>query len=313
MQPCSIKVLDKSVDSDGRKYRIKFCRTQQEAFGGPSGRSLMPRKYSLAHLTVMGCPPPEMTYIAARAGYDHVSFRLIHLGLPGEPNYALAENPAMLRQTRTALRDTGLTMHDLELAHIHDDIDPKRFRPAMEVAAELGAKGVISSIWTPDRAFATACFAEICDLGRPLGLTVDLEFPTWAAVVNLQQAVDVLRAVHKPNAGIMVDTLHFHRSRVALAELEALPPGLFHFAHICDAPDPIPTTREELIHTGRDERLYLGEGAIDVAGIIGRLPADTVLSIELPHLARVKEMGYAEHAWRCLETAKKYFARHAMS
>jgi hypothetical protein len=33
-----------------------------------------------------------------------------------------------------------------------------------------------------------------------------------------------------------------------------------------------------------------------------------VYSIELPHLARVKEMGYAEHAFRCLESAKAYFA-----
>jgi hypothetical protein len=33
-------------------------------------------------------------------------------------------------------------------------------------------------------------------------------------------------------------------------------------------------------------------------------------SIELPHLARVQEMGYAEHALRCLQTAKAYFAAH---
>jgi hypothetical protein len=33
-------------------------------------------------------------------------------------------------------------------------------------------------------------------------------------------------------------------------------------------------------------------------------------SIELPHLERVKELGYAEHAWRCLKTAKEYLAAH---
>ena len=31
---------------------------------------MMTQKFSLAHLTVLGCPPPEMTYIAAMAGYD---------------------------------------------------------------------------------------------------------------------------------------------------------------------------------------------------------------------------------------------------
>jgi hypothetical protein len=35
----------------------------------------MEQEFSLAHLTVLGCAPPEMTYIAARAGYDYVSIR----------------------------------------------------------------------------------------------------------------------------------------------------------------------------------------------------------------------------------------------
>jgi hypothetical protein len=34
----------------------------------------MKRQFSLAQLTVMNCAPPEMTYLAARAGYDFVSF-----------------------------------------------------------------------------------------------------------------------------------------------------------------------------------------------------------------------------------------------
>lgn len=38
----------------------------------------MPYQYSLAHLTVLGCPPPELAYVAARAGYDYFSPRLIY-------------------------------------------------------------------------------------------------------------------------------------------------------------------------------------------------------------------------------------------
>ena len=73
----------------------------------PREGTSMASQYSLAHLTVLGCPPPEMTYIAARAGYDFVSLRPIFMGLPGEPNYALADNPAMLKQTKRALAETG--------------------------------------------------------------------------------------------------------------------------------------------------------------------------------------------------------------
>ena len=46
----------------------------------------MKQEFSLAHLTVLGCAPPEMTYIAARAGYDYVSIRPIYMGLRGDPD-----------------------------------------------------------------------------------------------------------------------------------------------------------------------------------------------------------------------------------
>jgi sugar phosphate isomerase/epimerase len=269
----------------------------------------MSKEFSLAHLTVLGCPPPEMTYIAAMTGYDYVSIRPIYMGLPGEPNYDLANNKEMLKQTKTALRETGLGVHDIELAKIENGRNVKQYEPAIEVAAELGAKSVLSSIWTPDRNFYIEQFAELCDIANKYGLNVDLEFVTWASVFDLKGAADVLKTVNKDNAGIMVDTLHFYRSKVKLEELDEIPREWFHFAHICDGPKEIPTDKESLIYTGRDARLYVGEGAIDIASILDKLPQDTVYSIELPHIERVKEIGYAEHARRCLQTAKEYLAK----
>src|SRR5512141_1401706 len=142
----------------------------------------MKQEFSLAHLTVLGCPPPEMTYIAARAGYDYVSIRPIYMGLPGEPNYALAANPEMLKQTKRALISTGVRMHDIELARISETVDPKSYLPAFETAAELGARAVLSSIWTEDRAFYIEKFGELCDLAKPFGFTVDLEYVPIAGV-----------------------------------------------------------------------------------------------------------------------------------
>ena len=127
----------------------------------------MPQQYSLAHLTVLGCAPPEMIYIAARAGYDFVSVRSIFMGLPGEANYGLSDNPEMLRQTRRALASTGVKLHDIELARICDEVDPRRYLPALEIAAELGARAVLSSIWTPRREYAIEQFGLLS--GRCIG------------------------------------------------------------------------------------------------------------------------------------------------
>jgi sugar phosphate isomerase/epimerase len=265
----------------------------------------MPQTFSLGHLTVLGCAPPEVTYIAARAGYDFVSFRTIYMGLPNEPNYALADNKEMLRQTKAALAETGLKVLDIELARIAEGVDVKSYLHALETAAELGARHVISSIWTSQRSYALDSLAELCDLAATVGSTVDLEFVTWSSVTNLQEAIRVCRAVNRENCGIMLDTLHFARSRARLEELDSVPPGWFHFAHVCDAPKEIPATTDGLIHTGREARLDPGEGGIDIAGILDRLP-EMPYSLEIPNLERVEALGYPEHARLCLENTKKY-------
>ena len=253
-----------------------------------------------------------MTYIAARAGYDFVSIRPIYMGLPGEPNYALAENPLMLKQTKRALADTGVRVHDIELARIYDDMHPTKYLPAMEVAAELGAKAVLSSIWTTNREYAIEKFGEVCDLAKTFGMTVDLEYVPIAGVNTLAGAVDVLRSAKRDNAGLMIDVHHFHRALDKPADLDGLPKAWFHFAHLCDAQGEIPADRAEMTRILREERLYVGEGGIPVADILNRLP-EMVYSIELPHLARAKEFGYAEHAFRCLESAKAYAAANPRS
>jgi sugar phosphate isomerase/epimerase len=257
----------------------------------------MKQEFSLAHLTVLGCPPPEMTYIAARAGYDYVSLRPIYMGLPGEPNYALAENPHMLKQTKTALASTGVRVHDIELARVYQGLHPTKYPPAMEVAAELGAKAVLSSIWGGEREYYIEKFAEVCDLAKPFGLTVDLEFVPIATVCNLTQAVDVLRTIDRSNAGLMIDMHHFHRSCESPADLDALPREWFHFAHLCDAPAEIPTDRAEMVRILREARMYVGEGGIDIISILAHMP-HCVYSIELPNKERHEELGYAEHARR---------------
>jgi sugar phosphate isomerase/epimerase len=264
----------------------------------------MPYQFSLAYLTVMGCSPPEMTYIAARAGYDFVSFRLIPMGVPGETPY-LPSDTDLIRATKTALRETGVRVLDLELARIVRNVEPKTYVPAMEAAAEMGARHVISSAWTQerdDRNFLVERYAEICDLARPFGLTVELEFPTFSRLTNLRECADIVRAAGRPNGGILIDTLYYHFSGTTPTEVRALPTDWIHFLHICDTPAKIPSTVDGMKHIARDVRLYVGEGCIDFATILAALP-QIPLSIELPNAQRVKELGYAGHARRCLETA----------
>jgi sugar phosphate isomerase/epimerase len=267
----------------------------------------MKQEYSLAHLTMLDCAPPEMIHIAARAGYDYVSLRPVSMRLPGEPVYSLADNKDLLQQTRAALAATGMRVHDIELMRIHDTLEVKSYEAEIAIGAELGAKAMICSLWTDDRNCYIEKFAALCDLARPYGMTVDLEFVCLSSVKNL--AGVVLRTVNRENAGLMIDMLHAHFSGDNPADLDDLPDKWFNFSHINDAPKLLPQDRDALVRIVREDRLYLGEGGIDLAGILSHMP-QTVYSIELPNAARVKQYGYAEHAFRCLETAKAYVAAH---
>jgi sugar phosphate isomerase/epimerase len=273
----------------------------------------MAKQFSLEPLTVLGCTPPEMIYIAARTGYDYVSLRLIPMGVPGEVP-CLPGDREMLRKIRAALQETGVKLHDIELARILKDVEPIGYVPAMEAAAELGASHLIASAWTgvrDDQAFVIERYAEICDLARPFGLTVSLEFPSFSRLTNLAEAADIVRAAGRPNCGILIDTLYFHLSQVSLEEIAALPREWFHFLHISDTRKEIPPTREGLIHIARDERLYPGEGCIDFAALVEVLP-EVIYAIELPNLDRVRKYGYEGHARRCLDAARRVLDQPAL-
>lgn len=274
----------------------------------------MAHKFSLAHLTVLGWNPVEMVYNAHAIGYDYVSVRTISMGVNRESDFDISRNHRLFNDMKEAMDETGMKIYDIELARIVDDVDVRSYEAPFEAAAKLGAKGMISSIWTDNKPYYMEQFATLCDLAAQYNLTVNLEFPTWANVWNLKGVMEVLDAVKKPNAGVMVDTLHAYRSKVSLEELATIPKEMLNLAHLCDGPAEIPerTDRDALIFTGRDARYYVGEGAIDIAGMVKLMRPDTVLSIELPHVERVAKYGFFEHARRCLSTAKDYLAQNGV-
>ena len=276
---------------------------------GKTGNETEPL-YSLSHLTVINASPPELVYIAARAGYDAVSPRLIPMNVTGEFDVSPISK-AQVAATRTALATTGVKVLDIEIARITEDCDPRRFEKALEIGAEVGARHMIMSAWTEsrdDRQFLIDVYGETCTLADPYGLTVDLEFPSFSRLRTLDEALDILRAADQPNSGILIDTLYLHLSRIDIGELLHVPSEWLHFLHISDCLPGIADTREGMIQLARDARLYPGEGWIDFNGIIERCPP-LHYSIELPNTARIAELGFEEHARRCLTYSKRRFGK----
>lgn len=273
----------------------------------------MTRKYSIAHLTWINWTPPEMIYNTHLIGYDCVSLRTISQGLPGEICHDISNNNELFRLTKQALKDTGMQINDIELAKIDENtIYIKKYEPHLEAAAKLGVRNIVTNIWTPNKAFYTEKFAELCDLAAQYEMSVNLEFVTWANVCDLKAAKELIREVKKQNAYIVLDTLHFYRSRVTMAELRDTPQNLIKIVHVCDAGKEIPADKKSLVHTGRAERLHVGEGTINIAGIVKSLNEDVLLCVEMPNVERVRQIGPVEHARRSLAVAKEYFRQNGI-
>lgn len=266
----------------------------------------MKHKYSLVHLSDISCPPPQFIYAAAEAGYDCVSLRTIPMGLKGEVPHDIAADRQLFQDTKKALADTGIYINDTENARIYDGVEISAYEPAIAAIAEFGVKHLLTNIWTPDKAYYTEKFCELCDLAAKYDMTVNVEFVTWASVKDMKSVKELLLDSGKKNVGVVVDLLHFHRSRCQISEFDSMPAEWFNYVHLCDTYKEIPEDEESLIHTGRAERLYPGEGEIDIAGVLKKVPQAS-RGIEVPHLERVKELGLTEHARRALEYAKKNF------
>ena len=264
-------------------------------------------KFSLAALTVLELAPPELVEVAAVCGYDHVGIRLLP-AVPGGLAYPLMDDAAGLKETLARLEATGITVADLEVVAFRPETDVATFSAFFETGARLGAKNILVAGYDPDLARFTDRFAKFCEAAALHGLTADLEFMPWTSVPDLRTANSIVAQVGQPNAGVLVDALHFDRSKSLLGELVRLPADRLHYWQLCDGPAERPATTEEMMHAARYERMFPGEGGIDLVSLTRALPTDIPISIEVPTASLAKTLNAEMRARRALEGAKKVLA-----
>ena len=254
----------------------------------------MSRPYSLAYLTAASLTPPDAVLLAAKLGYDYAGLRILPVA-PGGAFAPLIEDAAMLRGTRTRIRDTGVGVFDVEIVRLGPDFRVETLAAFLETCGELGAKAVLVAGDDENEARLTQSFAAFCDAAAPYGLTADLEFMPWTKVPDAKTALRIVEGAGRGNGRVLVDALHFARSGSTLADIAAIPPARLGYAQICDAPGIYPRTTDALIHTAREERLPPGEGDIDLRALFAVLPADLPVSVEVPNAVRMRRAG--PEAW----------------
>lgn len=268
----------------------------------------MSRPLSLAALTVLELTPPDMVTCAADAGFSHVGIRLIP-ATATEPRYDIVGDTPLLREVEHRLADTGVKVLDVEIFRIQPETRVADCEAALATAARLGARELLVAGNDPDESRLIDTFAAFCDLADRYGLGASLEFMPWTDAKDLRQAARIVRAVRRDNAAVLIDPFHLSRSGSRIEDVAAMPPSSWRFMQFCDVPTALPPTMDAILAEARAERLFPGEGGLDLLGLLRAMPDDIPLSIEVPTHTLARSVPATERARRALAATRRVLAQ----
>jgi sugar phosphate isomerase/epimerase len=256
--------------------------------------------------SVFGMPPLEHVKLAASLGCPHISVGL--LPMPWNPcNFAawsLRDDAALRREMIATLRDRNVQITLAEGFSVRANVEALDRGSDLDRAMELGAQRISAVCMERDHARALDQLATLADLAAERGMGFVLEFAPPHAVNNLQTAIAALRAIDRPNAQLVIDTMHLFRSGGSVADIAALDAGLIGYVQLADV--PLTSSYAEYLQEASFERKIPGEGELPLLELLRALPRDVPIGLEIPMQAEAKAgrldhaLGRAVHAGRAL-------------
>jgi len=236
----------------------------------------MNRVLSLAALTVLEAGPVETIRIASACGYTHVGLRPV-AATPTERHWPMMSDAALAGEIARALDGEGVGVLDVEILRLTDAIDWDQVRATVDYAATVGAKRILVADNDPDPARSRDNLAHMGEIADGAGAVVALEFMPWTHAPNLAAARTRTQGLR--GVAMLIDTFHLVRSGGRVDELIAGDPAI-SYLQLCDIAGPTPDM-DAILQEARADRLFPGEGDVDLAGILQRYPT-LPISLEIP-------------------------------
>lgn len=283
----------------GRCHR-QFVRN--EAMVGNAGMTATPL-LSLASGVLPEHQAETVALAASAAGFPAFGVRIE----PSEWTELRARRLGFLAESE------GLTILDAEVLWIQPGgPDASLFR-LVELGIAMEARNLLVVSSDADEQATAETFARICEHAAPAGVPVSLEFGRFTKVPDIAAALRIIAAVSLPNARLLIDPLHLFRSGGTVADVAAVHRSLFSYAQFCDAPPggPDPDDFQAIRAEALDGRVLPGDGVLPLDDLLGALPSDLPLSVELrSRQLRDSFPDPAARAAHLLERTQHWFARH---
>ena len=246
-------------------------------------------RLAIEFISTFGMPPVEHIELAASLDCRNIGLASAPIvTLDGlYPEWSLCGNPALLKDVKQALKDNGVTVSVGEGFVIMPGIDAAAYEGHFDLLAELGAKVTNACCVEADFAANVDGFGKLAEMAGARNLPITVEYLPGMVVGTLATARELVEQVNRPNAGLLIDSMHLFRSGASAADLAALPDGLVLYAQLCDV--PLVSKFEDYSFEARFARLAPGDGELPLRDFVKALPADVVIGLEVPMRALTEQ------------------------
>jgi len=239
----------------------------------------------LDFLTAVEASPPELAELAAANALESIAI-MVH-PVAGVPDFGMASDTPMRRDTRRRCRELGVAIDMVEGFLLTPETDVAGFRASLESGAWLGARRVNVLLRDPDLPRLGDNLSAFCDLAAECGIEVVTEWSRRTPLKSPAEAAAFL-ATNGRTATLQFDSLHLFRAGFSASDVAGLDPRIVGRGQLSDGPADMPVERQ--FDEAMGERLIPGDGQLPLDSFVRALPAGTVIGIEVPIMS-LKSQG----------------------
>ncbi|MCB2077917.1 MAG: sugar phosphate isomerase/epimerase [Novosphingobium sp.] len=274
-------------------------------------------RLAIEFICAFGMPPVDFVRMATSLDVSRIGMAPAPItdNPHGFPAWDLRQDPALVRDMKAALGDSGISLAQGEGFLIMPGLEIADSEPLLDIFVELGAPMVNAVSLEQDRPRAIGQFAKLAEMAEARGMNATLEFMPLMWPATIVEADAFVIESSAANGKLMLDAMHLYRSGGSEADLAAIDPAHIGYAQLCDVPMPegcAPPPPEQMGSYGeeaRQERRRPGDGDLPLDRFLAAVPRDVTIGLETPIFSKAKAGVAPIDAIRpCVEAALSLLA-----
>lgn len=249
--------------------------------------------------------PLDVIAAAATAGFGAAGLR-ISGRTPGDAWPSVDGDAQAFERIRAAAHDADVRISSVSGYYMTPTTQAEHLLANVRAARELGTRLVCQGCFDPDRERVVAMLRDYAAAAKEADARIALEFMPMSELRTIGDALDAIERSGAGNVGLLVDSLHLARSGASASDVAALDPGRIYLTQLCDAPAAL---QGSLYDEAMSGRMYVGDGALDLAGLVRALSPEAEVELETPVTADAA-LAPADRALKAASKAVSFFGRH---